>query len=527
MSPCASDRVRLARPIGCGLALVLAASSIAAQPLPDEHALLIDYGMTSLQAGGGVSDLASADLDGDGDLDVIAVDLYGNRVRVFMQDAAGAFVPQAIVVTGTPEAVAPVDLDGDGDVDLVVGCDKSLRVLLNDGAASFSATTPISLAGADYTVVAVIAHDVDADGLPDVIVGISEHILPSGSYTGGVAVAFGDGRGGLVLAPTSELPQPAHRLVAADFDGDGQIDVAELGGYVSASKVDVAFGRADGSFVPSGTQYNSGLYASGLAQADLDGDGDVDLASGNKYSLPLLMNDGTGHFTAGATLSPGYYTKGIVGGDLDLDGDVDLLATSGSSYAMRLYRNGGAGTFALAKTLPTTLQTLHVMLADTNGDGYPDAWSGDYSTGQIQAGESHVLLAEYGAAKVDSLGCTPSLTASGSPAAGGAGLVVQAGALQIDQPALVLLGLFPAALPGLGGTLLVSPPWAALPAATSHGSGDPSVCDGTLVLPVSGAALGALGIGTRVYVQVLTVDPGLPVAPKVALTNGTWLEVSP
>ena len=517
---------RSTRPILAALSLALLAGASWAQPLPGERALLLEYGTTQLQVGNGVNDLASADLDGDGDLDVVSVNEAANQVRLLFNRGNGVFSMQSINVGGSPAAVGPADLDGDGDIDLVVGGYTQLRVLLNDGTGAFALGAPLPLAGVEYGVVAVIPHDVDGDGLLDVVVGIYEHVLPSGSYTGGVAVAFGDGAGGLTLSPTHELPLPAHRLVAADFNGDGQLDVAELGGYVSASRVDVAFGASDGSFVNSGTQYIAGSYASGLEQGDWDGDGDVDIAAGGKYSLPLLFNDGTGHFTLGGTLNPGYYTKGIAAGDLDNDGDLDLAATSGGSYAMRLYENNGSGGFTLGTTLGTTLQTLAVLLADTNGDGYLDPWTGDYSTGQVTIGASRVLVACYGQAKPNSLGCLPGLGATGTPTAGGAGLVVQAGKLLIDQPALVLASLMPGALPGLGGTLLVLPPWLEIPGVTSHGSGNPLLCDGALSLPVSGAVLGALGVGTRVYLQVLSADPGLPHPPKVSLSDGLWFEVS-
>src|SRR4029078_10277933 len=102
------------------------------------------------------------------------------------------------------------------------------------------------------------------------------------------------------------LPLPAFNLVVADFDGDGQWDAAELGGYVTASMVNLAFGAGDGTFVNGPASYGAGMYAGGLAAGDWDGDGAVDLATGGKYDLRLLGNNGSRGVTAGANPTPAH-----------------------------------------------------------------------------------------------------------------------------------------------------------------------------------------------------------------------------
>lgn len=80
------------------------------------------------------------------------------------------------------------------------------------------------------------------------------------------------------------------------------------------------------------------------------------------------------------------------------DDDVDLLATSGGASAIRLVTNDSTGHFTATASIPASIQCYSVMLADTNGDGYLDAWAGDVTNGQLFAGESHCAMACGGSA---------------------------------------------------------------------------------------------------------------------------------
>ncbi len=507
------------------LTLVLFAPTAASQGLPSEYALAQRYDARSMQVGAGVDDLVAADLDGDGDLDAVSADAVANQLQLLINNGSGAFAQRTIAIGNAPATLATVDLDGDGDLDLVIGCSTELRTLVNDGAANFRAGVTVSLPSGDADPVSVIPCDLNGDGLLDLLAGVYVHSLPSGSYTGGVVVALGNGFGGFTVRATQPLPLPTHRIVAADFNGDGWLDVASLGGFITASRLDVVFGASNGTFVGSGTQYTVGQYCSGLVQGDLDGNGSIDLAAGGKYSVRVFLNQGAGTFAAGQLLTPGTYAKGLALGDIDHDGDLDLLATSGSAMAMRLYSNGGHGLFALTASVPTTLQTLSVLLADANGDGYDDLWSGDYSSGVVTIAMSRTMVAGYGQGTINSRGSRPELTASGLPTVGSSDFALQASGLIVDQPAFVVASPMPGAIAAFGGTLLVAPPGLILSVLTSHGGGNPLVADGTLTVPVTAAQLAAVGLGTRFYVQVLANDPGR--SSGATFSNGVWFEVSP
>jgi FG-GAP-like repeat len=501
-------------------ALLAASSAVVAQTLPQEEALFLQYTPSATTPGPNVSDLASGDLDGDGDLDLLIADATSSRVRLLFNLGANGFTQVSLAPGGAPGALAVGDVDGDGDLDFVVGLDKQLRCYLNDGRGSFTPRAPLAFPAADSGSVSLTLLDSDGDGQLDAWLGLSDHALPSGSWTGGLIVALGDGSGGFTLQPTHELALPAFEVVVADLNGDGRPDAAELAGYTSASTIALAFG-ADGGFVNGASTYSAGLYAGDLACGDWDGDGDADLASGNKYSLSLLVNDGSGAFTHGQSLNVGNYVKGITAADLDRDGDLDLLANSGSASAMRLLSNDG-GSFHISATIPSSVQGYALLLADTNGDGYPDPWAGDVY-GQLSHGDSHALAVRYGAAKPNSLGALPRMGIDGQPLLGATGFAVRADNLLSRQPAILVVGLAPQSVPLFKGQLLVAEPWVLVPLMTGASSGG-SQADASVVLPLTAPQL-ALLVDAPVFLQLWSEDPQQVDGTHASLTDGLRLQV--
>jgi hypothetical protein len=497
----------------------------SAQLLPNEKCLLLQYEAAAGTAGSAVSAIAAGDIDQDGDLDVVTADAATGTVRLLVNNGAVGFSQQALNPGVAPSALALADVDADGDLDLLVGFDTGMRWLRNDGAGHYMPVANYTFPAGDAGAVALRVADVDADRHLDAIIGLSMHAIGGGATTGGLWVALGDGTGEFQPLPTHALALRAHDITLADFDGDSFLDVAELGGYISASAVSIASGVGDGSFVNVLPTFSAGSYAGGLAAGDFDGDGDADLATGFKYSVSIRLNDGSGHFTLAQSIGGGSYVKGIAAGDVDLDGDLDLLVTSGSTQSIRLLTNDSSAHYTVGASVPASIQCYSVLLADTSGDGYLDAWAGDVVTGQLYAGLSHCLVASYGVAKLNSLGVLPALAATGTPSVSGSGFSVQATQLLPQQPALIGVGFGPLALPLLGGQLLVQAPWALFPATTSAGSGGTS--DATASLPISAAQLGAVGLGTRLYVQVYSLDPLQADGTAASLSDGLRFEVAP
>jgi hypothetical protein len=206
----------------------------------------VDYAAPTI----GVStELALADMDGSGDLDIVVADYESNQVSLLLGDPGGTFRPASAFgadVLFQPLAVAVGDLNGDLDLDLLVGQqDNGVEVFLGGGDGSFSAqpntVLPDAVLLTDVRSVTIV--DLNLDDHPDALLGIQATLGTSDHDRVGVLLGRGDGSfSKLAEYPTVTGPFPAF----GDFDGDGRTDLA-----VSASGVETWL-NAIGPLTPAG-----------------------------------------------------------------------------------------------------------------------------------------------------------------------------------------------------------------------------------------------------------------------------------
>ena len=306
-----------------------------------------------------------------------------------LRDRTATHLPSG-VLNGRSMDARPGDVDGDGDLDLVIATEFGQnRLLLNDGAGSFSDATAGRLPTASRDSEDIALADFDGDGDLDLLF-VSEDDQTNEFY-------LNDGSGTFAEA-SDRLPTTGttNGVLAADLDGDGDLDV------VLGNAGQNVFWENDGSGqftdataarLPAASDITQDLEA-----GDVDGDGDLDLIVGNEDDNRLLLNDGTGVFTEATAgrlpLSPGLEeTREADFGDVDADGDLDLVFANvsfqpGKNRQNRLLLNDGAGVFAdeTADQLPqATLHTGDADLIDLDGDGDLDLLFANAFGGGFQA----------------------------------------------------------------------------------------------------------------------------------------------
>ena len=303
----------------------------------------------------GARSVRAADIDGDGDIDVLSASLVDAKIAWYENtDGQGTFGSQQIISINAngAQSVHAADVDGDGDVDVLCACHyTTFFTSINkfawyeniDGLGTFGAQQVISTTALGSKT--VFTADVDGDGDLDVL-SASQYDDKIGWYENT------DGQGSfgsqLTISASADAAQSVH---AADVDGDGDVDV------LSASLFDdkIAWYEntdGQGTFGPEQVLSTNADGAQSVYAADVDGDGDIDVLSASRFDDKIAWHentDGLGTFGPEQVLSTNADSAGSVyAADVDGDGDIDILSASALDNKIAWYENDGAGPLSLS-----------------------------------------------------------------------------------------------------------------------------------------------------------------------------------
>ncbi|WP_324671433.1 FG-GAP-like repeat-containing protein [Hymenobacter sp. GOD-10R] len=387
------------------------------------------------------SGVALGDLDGDGDLDLLTTTRYryengqqlNGDVYVSLNDGFGNFnVTQQVPNVRRANRIMLGDVDGDGDLDYVT---SGGGVRLNDGTGTFFGNQEVATTGIGFVELA----DADGDGDLDIFAGGT--IFDGGPVT---SIRFNQGTttplAVSVLSPQRNAPSsPRPTPVSVTFNQALNPDVSQSTVKVFGQQVGLKAGTTSVSgstltFAPTadfkpgetvfttitaarstssqalskpfvfqftaGTAPATSLFTldnslsvgnnpQSVALGDLDGDGDLDLASAsNNYpngTVSIRLGNGNGTFAASQEVPVGWGPFQVVLGDVDNDGDLDLLTANASfpvgTISVRL--NNGRGTFSGSQEVLVGNNPHAVALGDVDGDGDLDLLAANYEPASV------------------------------------------------------------------------------------------------------------------------------------------------
>ena len=294
--------------------------------------------------GSGPMGVAVADFDGDRFVDIAVTSAAEDKVSVVMNGADGSFLAAVDVPLANgsePHSIVAADVDNDGDVDLVVtrsGLDD-VQVLINDGGAMF--TPGDTVAAAFQTPRHLAAGHLDDNGFVDVVTA-------SGS-SNEVSVLLNTG--GVFASPLTYAVDGGPRgLVTAPIAGDASVDIVVA--THDSGTLSVLLNQGAGTFLQAPSVWvGPDLSPEDVTAADFDGDGDSDLAAATYGAAgdfaSVFFNQGAGVWSGATNLETGVLLNGIhpvaiVAADFDLTQGIDLAVTSQDSDDLAVFYNRGA-----------------------------------------------------------------------------------------------------------------------------------------------------------------------------------------
>jgi hypothetical protein len=335
-----------------------------------------------------------ADFDGDKKIDIAVantdLNTGTNTIAVFLNDGTGHFgapVTTNVAIAGSfLFKMTGGDFNEDGKPDLVVsntGTNQVTRILLGNGDGTFTVQPAIQNSVA---FLSAIVDDINGDGHQDLILGLN----------GPIGISLGKGDGTFVdtifyQTAIGSNPGGFLGISAADFNGDGKIDVVVSGysGYVAFFP-----GNGDGTLGTAVLTSNGNLNLTAQAAADFDGDGKLDLLDGLVNGAIIYSGHGDGSFDLTNfefvySENAGQVNNGgvpLIATDLAGTGKPDAVTADFTSGVLQIALNGSIGLFPPSNGIfqfSIGAGLNGVAAADLNGDGIKDVVVINFTTAEV------------------------------------------------------------------------------------------------------------------------------------------------
>jgi hypothetical protein len=275
----------------------------------------------------GAEEIRAADIDGDGDKDVVYSEGVGNRISWLENQGGGNFAYKLVFGLTDPKGVHAVDFDFDGDMDIVAATVETFSLSAvywyeNNGNEVFTE----HLVNSNYAFPnGIFAFDWDDDNYMDVVAAYS-------GTGGSQKVILHEGQNGYNITVNSNS-QGASAVYAIDMDNDGDMDILSSG----FNDYDIIW-YENPDYTPHTIDGNA-QGATHVFAGDMDADGDIDVASTSATDdkVSWYENNGNQSFTKKSLASNVPYPESIEGGDMNGDGIMDLYSVCKESHCVAVY----------------------------------------------------------------------------------------------------------------------------------------------------------------------------------------------
>lgn len=325
---------------------------------PSSPALIVEE--ASLSTSSDAQRIYAADLDGDGDEDLLVPARSSNKVEFFKNDGSGNFTVSSITTSpySSPRTIYIDDVDLDGDLDMITNSSNNLVWYDNDGSESFTA----NLIESSIQATSIVSGDLDGDGDTDILI----------ANRSGNSVFWYANDGNQNFSKKTITTSLTTTIYArmADMDGDLDLDVIAGSGL---AQDEIYWYENDGG--QNFTAQEISLAANDVDEIlpiDLDEDGDMDLLAAERTDDEFVWyeNDGSQNFTARIIDDNVDGPISLAAGDLDGDGDLDLVCGTDIDNKVIWYDNDGDENFTAYQVFD--MEGHDIELADLDGDGVLD-----------------------------------------------------------------------------------------------------------------------------------------------------------
>lgn len=310
------------------------------------------------------------DINNDGKMDVVttATSSSSSASIYFLGNGDGTFGAAHFIDTGLQTHYLQLaDVNGDGNLDVVAGsfAEGSVAVLFGRGDGSFDAPVSYPAPGINSALALqpYAVDDLNGDGKPEIVA-----VNPFGGF---LQVLVNGGNGTFHPPLSVELGNIPAAVLSADLDGDGEQDLVEANS--ADGTVSVLLGNGNGTF-KTAQNYTVGSHPQALKLADVNGDGKLDILVGNfgDNTVGVLLGNGNGTFQAMHAFLAGSNLVAFDVGDMHQDGKLDIVVANAVVNDVGILRGNGDGTFQAPVLYPGGTLIDAIAIGDVNHDGFPD-----------------------------------------------------------------------------------------------------------------------------------------------------------